>query len=202
MQLLQLSAAYGPAECCLAVVKALARLQYEAKQKQVEVQVLEQEPAKHGLHSVLVSLEGTQASALADMWQGTIQWVCTSPYRPQHKRKNWFIGASCFNPVVQQYSDEIVFETMRSSGAGGQHVNKTESAVRATHTASGISVKVQSERSQHANKKLAVLLLQHKLLQQEQRLQASNKAAHHKHHHQIARGNPVRIFTGMDFKAL
>ncbi|MCT6883821.1 MAG: peptide chain release factor H [Snodgrassella alvi] len=202
MQLLQLSAAYGPAECCLAVVKALARLQYEAKQKQVEVQVLEQEPAKHGLHSVLVSLEGTQVSALADMWQGTIQWICTSPYRPQHKRKNWFIGASCFNPVVQQYSDEIVFETMRSSGAGGQHVNKTESAVRATHTASGISVKVQSERSQHANKKLAVLLLQHKLLQQEQRLQASNKAAHHKHHHQIARGNPVRIFTGMDFKAL
>lgn len=202
MQLLQLSAAYGPAECCLAVVKALARLQYEAKQKQVEVQVLEQEPAKHGLHSVLVSLEGTQVSALADMWQGTIQWICTSPYRPQHKRKNWFIGASCFNPVVQQHSDEIVFETMRSSGVGGQHVNKTESAVRATHTASGISVKVQSERSQHANKKLAVLLLQHKLLQQEQRLQASNKAAHHKHHHQIARGNPVRIFTGMDFKAL
>ena len=202
MQLLQLSAAYGPAECCLAVVKALARLQYEAKQKQVEVQVLEQEPAKHGLHSVLVSLEGTQTKVLADMWQGTIQWVCASPYRPQHKRKNWFIGVSCFNPVVQQYSDEIVFETMRSSGAGGQHVNKTESAVRATHTASGISVKVQSERSQHANKKLAVLLLQHKLLQQEQRLQASNKAAHHKHHHQIARGNPVRIFTGMDFKAL
>lgn len=202
MQLLQLSAAYGPAECCLAVVKALARLQYEAKQKQVEVQVLEQEPAKHGLHSVLVSLEGTQVSALADMWQGTIQWICTSPYRPQHKRKNWFIGASCFNPVVQQHSDEIVFETMRSSGAGGQHVNKTESAVRATHTASGISVKVQSERSQHANKKLAVLLLQHKLLQQEQQLQARNKAAHHKHHHQIVRGNPGRIFTGMDFKAL
>ncbi|WP_239325918.1 peptide chain release factor H [Snodgrassella gandavensis] len=199
MQLLQLSAAYGPAECCLAVVKALARLQYEAKQIQVKVEIVEQEPAKHGLHSVLVTLDGAQAKALADRWQGTIQWICPSPYRPQHKRKNWFIGASCFNPIVQQQPDEIVFETMRASGAGGQHINKTESAVRATHVASGISVKVQTERSQHANKKLAVLLLQHKLAQQAQQLQAKHKAAQHKHHHQIARGNPVRIFTQLDF---
>ncbi|PIT55741.1 peptide chain release factor H [Snodgrassella alvi] len=202
MQLLQLSAAYGPAECCLAVVKALARLQYEAKQMQVKVEIVEQEPAKHGLHSVLVTLEGAQAKALSDRWQGTIQWICPSPYRPKHKRKNWFIGASCFDPIVQQQPDEIVFETMRASGAGGQHINKTESAVRATHVASGISVKVQTERSQHANKKLAVLLLQHKLSQQAQQLQAKHKAVQHKHHHQIARGNPVRIFTQLDFKPL
>jgi peptide chain release factor len=202
MQLLQLSAAYGPAECCLAVVKAFARLQYEAKQMQVKVEIVEQEPAKHGLHSVLVTLEGAQAKALSDRWQGTIQWICPSPYRPKHKRKNWFIGASCFDPIVQQQPDEIVFETMRASGAGGQHINKTESAVRATHVASGISVKVQTERSQHANKKLAVLLLQHKLAQQAQQLQAKRKAAQNKHHHQIARGNPVRIFTQLDFKPL
>lgn len=202
MQLLQLSSAYGPAECCLAVVKALARLQYEAKQMQVEVQVLEQEPAKGGQRSVLIALEGDQAKALANRWQGTIQWICSSPYRPQHKRKNWFIGASCFEPVTQQYSDEIVFETMRASGAGGQHVNKTESAVRATHVASGISVKVQTERSQHVNKKLAMVLLQQKLAQQTQQLQARNKAIHRKHHHQIDRGNPIRVFTQMDFRPL
>lgn len=202
MQLLQLSAAYGPAECCLAVVKALARLQYEAKQMQVKVEIVEQKPAKHGLHSVLIALEGIQANALADMWQGTIQWICTSPYRPQHKRKNWFIGASRFNSIDQQQPNEIIFETMRASGAGGQHINKTESAVRATHVASGISVKVQTECSQHANKKLAVLLLMYKLAQQEQQLQAKHIAAQHKHHHQIARGNSVRIFTQLDFKPL
>lgn len=91
---------------------------------------------------------------------------------------------------------------MRASGAGGQHINKTESAVRATHLASGISVKIQTARSQHTNKKLAVLLLQYKLAQQKQQLYAKHKAERHQHHHQIARGNPTRIFIGQDFKPL
>ncbi|WP_309618794.1 peptide chain release factor-like protein [Snodgrassella communis] len=70
-------------------------------------------------------------------------------------------NAGCFNPTVQQQSDEIVFEIMRASGTGGQHINQTESAVRATYVASSISVKVQTRRSQH------------KLAQQEQHLQAN-----------------------------
>lgn len=73
--------------------------------------------------------------------------------------KNWYVGIGRFSADEHIQSDEIRFETLRSSGPGGQHVNKTDSAVRATHLASGISVKVQSERSQHANKRLARLLI-------------------------------------------
>ena len=88
---------------------------------------------------------------------------------------------------------------LRSSGPGGQHVNKTDSAVRATHLASGISVKVQSERSQHANKRLARLLIAWKLEQQQQENSAALKSQRRMFHHQIERGNPRRTFTGMAF---
>ena len=93
-------------------------------------------------------------------------------------------------------SSEIRFETLRASGPGGQHVNKTDSAVRAIHTASGISVKVQSERSQHANKRLARLLIAWKLEQQRQNESAALKSERRMFHHQIERGNPLRTFRG------
>ena len=103
----------------------------------------------------------------------------------------WALG------VLPLMRDAIRYETLRSSGPGGQHVNKTDSAVRATHLASGISVKVQSERSQHANKRLARLLIAWKLEQQQQENSAALKSQRRMFHHQIERGNPRRTFTGM-----
>lgn len=202
MLLLQLSAAQGPDECCLAVTKALQRLQQEADKLQVSLTIMEQEIASRAntLRSVMVALQGEQASQLADIWCGTVQWICQSPYRPNHGRKNWFIGVARFElPTIDDLSNEIVFETMRSSGAGGQHVNKTDSAVRATHKATGITVKVQTERSQHANKKLAILLIAKKLDEQVETLQAEHKATRRMFHHQIERGNPIRVFKNLEF---
>ena len=101
---------------------------------------------------------------LSQLWQGSLQWICASPVRPKHPRKNWYIGVFRMPEMPEMPSEsEIEFQTCRSGGKGGQHVNKTESAVRATHKASGISVRVESERSQHANKKLALTLLAQKL---------------------------------------
>lgn len=202
MILLQLSAAQGPAECCLAVAKALARLKREAAEHEVLVTLIEEEPGPHAgtWRSVLLGLEGVGAESLARLWSGTLQWVCPSPYRPRHRRKNWFIGGACFEPPAPASAGKVIFESLRASGPGGQHVNKTNSAVRATHPASGISVKVQSERSQHANRRLALLLI---LLRLEQQLESADRELRAKRrtfHHEIARGNPLRTFMGENFE--
>lgn len=203
MLLLQISSAQGPAECQLAVTKALRQLLQEAQRAAVEVNVLEQEAGAYGdtLRSVLLSLQGAGADALAQNWVGTVQWTCPSPYRPRHARKNWFIGVSSFSAATPELAGDIRFEAMRASGPGGQHVNTTDSAIRATHLATGISVKVQTERSQHANKKLAVLLIARRLAQLAEEAHNGQRAERRLAHHQVARGAPVRVFVGPDFRA-
>lgn len=202
MILLQFSAGQGPAECQLAVVKAVAYLEKEANSQNVAFSLLESENGRepHTLRSATVSLAGKQAQALADRWCGSIQWIYESPYRHKYPRKNWFIGCVQLDTRDELPDSAIRFETMRSNGAGGQHVNKTDSAVRATHLATGVSVKVQSERSQHANKRLASLLLQAKLAELAQTQQAVAKRERWHWHYDVERGNPVRIFKGKAFK--
>lgn len=201
--LLQISAAQGPVECCKAVTLTLAALEHEAKQAHVKIQILEttQGPAPNTLRSALLTLEGSKAVTLAQSWQGSIQWICPSRYRPSHKRKNWFIGVTTFmiEALPEFLLTDVTFETMRAGGPGGQHVNKTETAVRATHLPSGISVKVQTERSQYTNKNLALLLLKHKLEEQKNQQHEKQRHQHWQHHHQLQRGNPVRTFTGDHF---
>lgn len=202
MILLQLSAAQGPDECALAVAKALHRLLDEAATLDVQAQVLKREEgARRGtLASVLLALDGARADELAGHWEGSLQWTCPSPYRPNHGRKNWFFGGARFAAPPASLEGEIRFEALRSSGPGGQHVNTTDSAVRATHLASGISVKVQSERSQHANKRLAILLIGQRLAQRAEAADDALRAERRLFHHRVERGNPVRCFRGERFE--
>lgn len=207
MIMFQISANTGPEECCLAVRKALARLTQEAAQCSVSIDVVEQVPGDSAgnLRSVLLALDGDAAQALAQSWQGSVLWICPSPYRPGHPRKNWFIGADIFEPDAPGFSGgledkDIRFEAVRASGPGGQHVNKTDSAVRATHVPSGLSVKVQTERSQHANKRLARAWLACKLASLAQVVQDQGKAERRSHHHQVERGNATRTFKGEAFR--
>lgn len=201
MILLQLSAAQGSAECCLAVSKAMKVLAKEAEEKGILLTLIEQEEgvAKDTYKSVLYRLQGDFSKVLAESWSGTLQWICQSPFRSGHKRKNWFFMGTSFECKEETISRDIKFESFRSSGPGGQHVNKTSSAVRATHLDTGISVKVQSERSQHLNKRLAVALIELKLVEHKQQQQQKDKNYRHKLHHSIERGNPVRIFEGLNF---
>jgi peptide chain release factor len=201
MMLLLLSSAQGPGECELAVAKAQQRLLREARDVQVEVRCIEQEAAQHngGLRSVLLSLEGERAAELAAQWNGTLCWTCPSPLRPSYPRKNWFFGGTVVTPPAASLDSEIRFEATRSSGPGGQHVNTTDSAVRATHIASGISVKVQSERSQHANKRLAVVLIHQRLQALAEQVVAEQRQDRRMFHHAVERGNAVRTFRGPHF---
>lgn len=136
---------------------------------------------------------------IIDEWQGTVLWRSTkNPYRPEHKRCNWFVGINFFDEVSLPKIDEsdIVYETCRSGGKGGQNVNKVESAVRAVYKPTGLSVKCSDERSQPQNKKRARerLVLKLRLLNND--IIAASKSAQWSNHDSLERGNPVKKFTG------
>ncbi|KWO05113.1 hypothetical protein WM26_34735 [Burkholderia cepacia] len=221
--LMQISSAHGPLECQLAAANALRRLQAEADAQRVVVTVLDVQPGERPgtLRSALLDLDGAGAQALADRWTGTLQWICASPYRLRHPRKNWFVGVTrCADaqPLpdgdvrfeamrargpggqhVNKPDGDVRFEAMRARGPGGQHVNKTSSAIRATHVATGLSVRVESERSQHANKRLALQLLQVRLQQEADRHASDARRQRRMQHFALERGNPVRVFHGAAF---
>jgi peptide chain release factor len=205
MILFQLTANTGPVECCLAVRHALNALVKEGNKSGVSIEVLEEQPGPvQGTYSsILLGLlsreDNVAARELAERWTGTLQWICDSPYRPGHKRKNWFIGGALHDPPAPLPDSEIRYETMHASGPGGQHVNKTASAVRATHVATGVSVRVQSQRSQLANRQLAARLLAGKLETLAQRRADAAKARRRQQHTQTERGNAHRTFVGKSF---
>lgn len=197
--LLQLTAAQGPDECALAVAKALQRLQQEAQAVDVEIVESQAGATAGSWQSLLLALDGAAAAELAASWSGSLLWICASPLRPQHRRKNWFFGGRCFAPPPATLESEIRFETLRASGPGGQHVNTTASAVRATHVASGISVKVQNGRSQHANRRLAIALIGRRLQEQAEARNDAQRAQRRQAHYEVDRGNPRRVFRGAAF---
>ncbi|HEA17816.1 hypothetical protein LCGC14_2969840 [marine sediment metagenome] len=204
MILLQLSAGQGPIECCKAVSLALKMIKKQCLAQSIELEIVEAISAteRDCLKSVLLQLDSTVDSAakqLAQSWQGTMLWVCQSQYRPKHKRKNWFFSAQLYDIDESKLEQGVTFQTCRASGAGGQHVNTTDSAVRATHTATGISVRVESERSQHANKRLARVLLFQKLEQLALDKMTQQETARWQQHWEVERGNPVKTFIGEKF---
>ena len=195
---LQISIAQGPAECQMFGRFALQKILREAEAAGVEAEILEETSSKHGILSAVLKLSGSCAESLAAGWQGTLQWVCSSPLRPQHPRKNWYIGVFGLPEIPALLENEgIEFQTCRASGKGGQHVNKTESAVRAVHLASGIAVRAEGE---HVNKKRALELLALKLAEHHQTALRQHAADAHKSLYQVERGNPRRVFKGENFR--
>ena len=133
---------------------------------------------------------------------GSIQWIGTSTFRKYHKRKNWFIGCYELHQFEEKTinENEIQFQAIRSSGAGGQHVNKVSSAIRAKHTPTGVQVLVMDSRSQHQNKKIAILRLKEKIREHNTNQLKEAVKSEWENNLSLERGNPVRIFTGSDFK--
>jgi len=201
--LLQITAGQGPAECAWAVVRTLQELSKEAAQAGFAVTTVdvEQRPELGTVYSVLVSVSGGNDLGLfTKSWRGTAQWIAQSPFRPQHKRKNWFVGVEVFELADEIKFDakEITWETMRASGPGGQHVNRTESAVRVTHVQSGIQAVASEERSQHSNRKLALVRLARKIADSKRRKKAEDRARRWRAQHELERGKPVRVFRKTD----
>ncbi|MCF2856672.1 peptide chain release factor H [Pseudoalteromonas sp. SMS1] len=204
MMILQLSSGQGPIECCKAVGLALIQLQKQSEAQGVTCDPIELIPAEiSGCYkSVIVKLSSPDMNAarqFARQWQGAMLWVCESQFRPKHRRKNWFFSGHIYELDDNKFDSEITFQTCRASGAGGQHVNKTDSAVRATHTKTGISVRVESARSQHANKKQARILVLQKLADMQKMQLNAQEKSRWQQHKEIERGNPVKTFKGPKF---
>jgi peptide chain release factor len=200
---LQLSAGQGPAECAWAVVEILRRLSEDAEASGIAMEILECVPDEtgRGAKTALLRLEGDpDTEAFVQSWSGTVQWIARSPFRPQHKRKNWFVAieAIAAQDDAQESltidSKSLRWEVMRASGPGGQHVNRTESAVRLTHLPTGLQVTASEERSQHRNRRLALARLSHRLRAEQERKAAEQDKLRWKSAHALVRGNPVRTF--------
>ncbi|MEM9632900.1 MAG: peptide chain release factor H [Pseudomonadota bacterium] len=194
----------GPRECRRAVALVVQRLEREAPESGLRFTVTfpENECGKEPA-SALVTLTGNCAEQFARRWMGTVQWICASPFRPNHKRQNWFIGvyavATVEAPEENPQRGDLRIETFRSGGPGGQHQNTTDSGVRITHLPSGISAVSTDERSQHRNRQVALERLSDRFFLRHQEMQAREKAAQNMMHKQLERGNPVRIFKGPKF---
>lgn len=192
---LQLSSGNGPAECELAVAKLLEALCAEFSGTRVIHKAPGQRPGCY---------RSVQIACAEDVsfLEGSIQWVCQSPFRPDHGRKNWFVDVSvCQTASPAAYNaTDVRFESFHSGGKGGQHVNKVETGVRAIHTPSGIAATSTTACSQQANKKLALERLEAQLAKRNTDAVQNVRAHNRMEHYRIERGNPVRVYRGMEFR--
>ena len=172
-----------------------------AERRGFEAAVIDVQPAEEaGVRSATLSIVGDHAYGYLNAEQGVHRLVRISPFDSQARRHTAFASVT----AVPEIDDEVAVEidesdlridTYRSSGAGGQHVNKTDSAVRITHMPTGIVVQCQNERSQHKNKATAMKVLRAQLYERERREQEARLAEITGEKREIGFGSQIRSYT-------
>jgi peptide chain release factor len=196
-----LTSGNGPVECRIALAKLIGLLEKEAAAHGCGFEATSgPQPDSHGPKSAVVTIRGANAASLTDDWCGTIRFIFKSPVRKGHQRQNWFVGVQRLefetpdDPSAGIDVKDLKFETLRAGGPGGQHQNTTDSAVRATHLPTGITVVCRDERSQHRNKAMAIRRLQTILELMATRREEEGKAALFMASKDLERGNAIKTF--------
>src|SRR6478609_5154355 len=172
-----------------------------AEQRGFGVEMLEASPGEEaGIKSATFRASGENAYGLFNAEKGVHRLVRLSPFDAANRRQTSFAGVEVA-PVVDEIGDveinddDLQVDTYRASGAGGQHVNKTDSAVRITHRPSGIVVQCQNERSQSANKETAMKMLRGKLIEAEERRRAEEIAKAKGEAQDVGWGSQIRSYV-------
>ena len=172
-----------------------------AEKRGFEVELLEASPGEEaGIKSATFLVKGENAYGLYGSEKGVHRLVRLSPFDAAHRRQTSFAGVEV-SPVVdaidavQIDDDDLQVDTYRASGAGGQHVNKTDSAVRITHKPTGIVVQCQNERSQSSNKATAMAMLRSKLAELEERRRQEEIAAERGEAQDVNFGSQIRSYV-------
>jgi peptide chain release factor len=194
--MIQITSGKGPAECCRVVACVQSLMIKQARLQGIQIEVLENKAGELNgtLLSATIMAAGQNLDAFINEWKGTIQWIAQSPYRKYHKRKNWFVGVAAFDvkELMQWNPKDVKLETCRSSGPGGQNVNKVETAVRGTHLPSGLQVMAMDTRSQLENKKLCLARLEARILIWQTEQLIEQQQSQWQEHNMLERGNPVK----------
>jgi peptide chain release factor 2 len=172
-----------------------------AERRGFGVELLEVSPGEEaGIKSATFRASGENAYGLFAAERGVHRLVRLSPFDAAHRRQTSFAGVEV-SPVVDDTEgveideDDIQVDTYRASGAGGQHVNKTDSAVRITHRPTGIVVQCQNERSQSSNRATAMAMLRAKLLALRERERAEEIAREKGEAQDVNFGSQIRSYV-------
>ena len=172
-----------------------------AEKRGFDVELLEASPGEEaGIKSATFRVRGENAYGLYGSEKGVHRLVRLSPFDSANRRQTSFAGVEV-SPVVEEAAalqideDDLQIDTYRASGAGGQHVNKTDSAVRITHRPSSIVVQCQNERSQSSNKAEAMAMLRSKLLELEERARREELARERGEAQDVNFGSQIRSYV-------